>query len=148
MGTLSPVEIETNKEEIETKASIIVEDITVLPVEATTEKQKTETTIELEENTNVPVETTMLPYETTTTQMTDYMKKEDETRPQSTRSEKVENETITKLNENEIFSQFFNEEGSGSEEDEEVEINTREPRTMDDPVLKFVTYRTETSISK
>jgi len=150
--TLSPVEIETIKEELETKAPIIIEDITVLPVEATTEKQKTETTIELEENTIVPVETTVLPDETTTTQMTDYMKKDNETRPQSTHFEKVENNTITHLNENEIFAQFFNEEGSGSEEDEgEIEaeeINTREPRTMDDPVLKFVTYRTETSISK
>merc|ERR1712173_51004 len=94
----------------------------------------------------------MGPDETTTTQMTDYMKKDEKNRPQSTRSEKVENNSITHLNENEIFAQFFNEEGSGSEEDEEEieaeEINTREPRTMDDPVLKFVTYRTETSISK
>merc|ERR1712098_12516 len=100
----------------------------------------------------VPVETTVLPDETTTTQMTDYMKKDDETRPQSTHFDQVENNTITHLNENEIFAQFFNEEGSGSEEDggeiEAEEINTREPRTMDDPVLKFVTYRTETSISK
>merc|ERR1711902_60080 len=106
-------------EELETKAPIIIEDITVLPVEATTEKQKTETTIELEENTNVPVETTVLPDETTTTQMTDYMKKDEKNRAQSIRSEKVENNTITHLNENEIFAQFFNEEGSGSEEDEE-----------------------------
>merc|ERR1711902_189095 len=113
--TLSPVEIETNNEEIETRATIIIEDITVLPVEATTEKQKTETTVEFEENTIVPVETTVLPDETTTTQMTDYMKKDEKTRAQSTRSEKVENTTITHLNENEIFAQFFNEDGSGSE---------------------------------
>jgi len=54
--------------------------------------------------------------------------------------------------ENEIFLPFFDEEGSGSENNmEEIgegKIERREPRIMDDPVLKFLTYRTETSVSK
>merc|ERR1712243_482932 len=64
---------------------------------------------------------------------------------------KIENENMI-LTENEIFLPFFNEEGSGREEDyEEIveeETKGREPRIMDDSVLQFLTYRTEKSVSK
>jgi len=63
----------------------------------------------------------------------------------------IRNENIM-LPENEIFLPFFDEEGSGSEHNmEEIgegKNERREPRIMDDPVLKFLTYRTETSVSK
>merc|ERR1719250_289158 len=64
----------------------------------------------------------------------------------------IENENMI-LTENEIFLPFFNEEGSGREENneeivEEETNNRREPRIMDDSVLRFLTYRTETSVSK
>merc|ERR1711874_650716 len=115
---------------------------------------------ETQESIFVPVETTIVPDHTT--RKTDPLNVESERVP-PLNNVLVENKTnlpITQnttenkhslLPENEIFLQFFNEEGSGSGEVmdnfEETE-SSREPRVIDDPVLKFVTYRTEQSVSK
>merc|ERR1719350_1931984 len=120
---------------------------------------------ETQKNIFVPVETTIVPDHTT--QKTDSLNIESESVPAaaSVNNVLIENKTnlpitITQnttenkhslLPENEIFLQFFNEEGSGAGEVmdnlEETEAS-REPRVIDDPVLKFVTYRTEQSVSK
>merc|ERR1739842_20007 len=108
--------------------------------------EQTITTEELDGTTFVPVTATNVnkDIETTATEETE-----------DTTLGPVEATIITEniiIPENEIFLPFFDEEGSGSEKNmEEIvegENERREPRIMDDPVLKFLTYRTETSVSK
>merc|ERR1739842_211584 len=133
---------------IEATTAQEIEETSFVPVDSTTAKKTIETitTEELDGTTFVPVTTTNANknIETTTTEETE------DTTLGPVEAE-IRNENIM-ISENEIFLPFFDEEGSGSEENmEEIvegENERREPRIMDDPVSKFLTYRTETSVSK
>merc|ERR1711874_479885 len=128
-----------------------------MPVKTTKAKKEfiTTTTEDIEETTFVPVDSTTAKktIETITTEELDgttfVQETEDTTLGPVEATIRTENIIIP---ENEIFLPFFDEEGSGSEKNmEEIvegENERREPRIMDDPVLKFLTYRTETSVSK
>merc|ERR1719431_1993448 len=111
------------------------EKTTVVPVDTATAKKEIETTaaVKMETTSFVPVESSTA-------------------RKDIEAAATVKNEENILIPENEIFLPFFEEEGSGSEQNKEViveeESKRREPRIMDDPVLKFLTYRTETSVSK
>merc|ERR1719150_3622907 len=109
-----------------------------VPVESSTARKDLESATAIENE-----QTTFMP-ETTTTEET-------EDTSLGPVEATIRNEDII-IPENEIFLPFFDEEGSGSEKNmEEIvegENERREPRIIDDPVLKFLTYRTETSVSK
>merc|ERR1712179_641076 len=155
MGTtFMPIKTTIAKEEfittqnIEATTTKEIEETTFVPVDSTTAKKTIETitTEEIDGTTFVPVTATNANKDTesTTTEET-----EDTTLGPV--EAKIRNENII-IPENELFLPFFDEEGSGSEKNmEEIvegENERREPRIMDDPVLKFLTYRTETSVSK
>jgi len=146
--TLDPVKVIRENNNIASITTEEIEETTFVPVDSTTAKKTIETitTVELGGTTFVPVTATNAnkDIETSTTEET-----EDTTLGLIEAT--IRNENIM-IPENEIFLPFFDEEGSGSEKNmEEIveeENKRREPRIMDDPVLKFLTYRTETSVSK
>merc|ERR1712013_227322 len=171
--TFVSVEAKTAEKAIETTASVEMEETSYAPVQSSTAWKDLASTaiVENEETTVVPVKTTTAKkeFETTPTieptqntesmdlelghsadaASTDSVLVQDKTiLPIQLTPSTIENENMI-LTENEIFLPFFNEEGSGREENNEEiveeEINKkREPRIMDDSVLKFLTYRTET----
>merc|ERR1712062_77317 len=136
----------TARKDLETAATVENEQTTFMPIKTTIAKEEFITTQNIEETTFVPVKpiTENNNIESTTT-------KEIEETTLGPVEAKIRNENII-IPENELFLPFFDEEGSGSEKNmEEIvegENERREPRIMDDPVLKFLTYRTETSVSK
>merc|ERR1712062_196363 len=171
--TFVPVEAVTSKKEIETTAAVKMDTTSFVTGESSTTRKDLESaaTVENEETTFMPttakkdfIRTTtedieeitfapsMVSIEPKQRTESDSLLVQDKTiLPIQLTPSGIENENII-IPENEIFLPFFDEEGSGSEKSQEelveVENKRREPRIMDDPVLKFLTYRTETSVSK
>merc|ERR1719206_1676784 len=127
------------------------EETTVMPVKTSTAKKEFETTPTIKPTQNSESMDLELGHSVDAASADSVLVQDKTILPIQLKPSTIENENMI-LTENEIFLPFFNEEGSGKEEnnDEIVEEETkrREPRIMDDSVLKFLTYRTETSVSK
>merc|ERR1712013_592063 len=149
--TLVSVETTTAKKAIETKTAEQLDETTFVSVEAKTAEKAIETTPTIEHTQNTESMDLELGHSVDTASADSVLVQEKTILPIQLTPSTNEHENMI-LTENEIFLPFFNEEGSGKEEnnDEIVEEETkrREPRIMDDSVLKFLTYRTETSVSK
>merc|ERR1719206_716117 len=127
------------------------EETTVVPVKTTTAKKVFETIPTIEPTQNTESMDVELGHSVDAASADSVLVQDKTNLPIQLTPSTIEHENII-LTENEIFLPFFNEEGSGKEENDddivEEETKRREPRIMDDSVLKFLTYRTETSVSK